>query len=59
MIYAAGMNIEMSRQDISSLIAEHSICQPGKPLPHGLSNPSSFRCAEFPDGKISLDFSFH
>ena len=29
------------RRDTAALIAEHSMCQPGRPLPHGLSQPGS------------------
>ena len=37
---------------ISRAIAEHSMCQPGRPLPHGLSQPGSPRLGGLPEREV-------
>ena len=36
----------------AALIAEHSMCQPGRPRPHGLSQPGSVRVRRLPQHEI-------
>jgi hypothetical protein len=47
----AAMNIEVVAE-IGGAIAEHSICQPGRPLPHGLSQPGSSAGRQLPQHEV-------
>ena len=38
-VEAAAVDVDRLARDARSIIAEHSICQPGRPRPQGLSQP--------------------
>ena len=45
-VEAAAVYLEDSPRS-AALIAEHSMCQPGRPMPHGLSQPGSLARGQF------------